>query len=131
MNLVLDASAAAEIVQRRPRCDELFVLVAEADVVRAPELFVYEVTNLFWKYTAFAGVAPERSARAIERALRLVDTFVPGLELSEESFRLACERGHPAYDMFYLVLARRHGSVLATMDEKMLSLAREIGVEAS
>ena len=131
MNVVLDPSAAAEIVLRRPSSGPLERLVAEAEWVRTPDLYVPETTNLFWKRASFAHVPRERCEAALRHAVRLPDELVPTDALYEEVFSLACRANHPAYDWFYLVLARRHGAVLATMDRKLVGLCDAEGVRHS
>lgn len=43
-----------------------------------------------------------------------------------ESLRL----GHSSYDLFYLVLARRTGATLFTLDKKMQELALDAGINS-
>jgi predicted nucleic acid-binding protein len=128
MNLVVDASAVAEILMRRPRATELERLVDGAETVIAPDLFVSEVANVFWKYQAFTGVKPEKCAAAYREALGIPDVYVPSMSLVEEAFDMACRTRHPVYDLLYLVLARRHSAVLATVDHRLADLCRRNGV---
>lgn len=128
MNVVLDASAAVALVTGSDPRRRLARLVTEADAVRAPDLFVAEVTNTFWKYHGLGGVELERCAEGLARALELPDELVAASTLSEEVFDLACRLGHPAYDLFYVVLARRHAAVLATTDKQLSSLCRRLKV---
>jgi predicted nucleic acid-binding protein len=130
MIAVLDASAAAEIVIGRPRAEALAALVAEAEVVRAPELYANEITNLFWKYHRFGGVAAETCGAAVRSALELPDSLVPAGPMCAEVFDLACRARHPAYDLFYLVLARRESATLLTMDRALRALCRKHGVSS-
>ena len=53
MIIVLDTSAAVEIVLQREHAIYLGRKVAEADWIIAPSLFIPEVTNVFWKYYLF------------------------------------------------------------------------------
>ena len=50
MIIVLDTSAAVEIVLQREHAIYLGRKVAEADWIIAPSLFIPEITNVFWKY---------------------------------------------------------------------------------
>ena len=129
MILVLDASAAAEIVMRRNQAERFRKAAAEAEVVTVPDLYFCEIANLFWKYAHFAHVDAEQCAAALRMAAALPDESVSAPDLSIECFNAACHLSHPAYDMFYLVLARRRGAHLATLDKKLLSLCREQGVQ--
>lgn len=64
----------------------------------------------------------------LERALDLVDNRTAGRELAVEALALARSLGHPSYDMFYVVLARRRDALLATTDKKLLAMSRRLGV---
>jgi len=128
MILVLDASAAAEIVMRRTRSAKFTSLTAEAARVIVPELYFFELTNLFWKYHHLARIDKDQCVRALTLAGSLPDESVPAAELVNECFDMACLTGHSAYDLFYLVLARRRGAVLATLDKKLVRLCRKHGV---
>lgn len=129
MNLVLDPSAAVEIVLGRPHAQELGDLVAAARQVVAPELFVCEVSNVFWKYHRHGGVDLERCEAGLHHALQLPDELVPASAMVEEVFRAAAQLGHPTYDLFYLILARRRAYTLATLDRRMAAACATLGVQ--
>ena len=128
MNAVLDASAAVEVVLGRPAADRVTAILSEAETVWAPELFTFEITNLFWKLSTLGGFPVARCQRALSQALQLPDAWVPGADLVEEVLELACQLRRPAYDLFYLVLARRHAAILLTMDRKLSETAKNLGV---
>jgi len=128
MNAVLDASAAAEVILARQETRRVSLVLAEADIVWVPELYVFEMTNLLWKVSTMGGLPVEQTQQALARALELPDLYVPGGALVEEVFDLACRLRRPAYDLFYLVLARRHAALLLTMDCKLAKLAADLGV---
>ena len=92
MRVVLDASAAIEIVLQRREAARLGAIIEDADVVLASELFVAEFEQL-----GLAVCNP-----ALEAALGLVDATVPSKELAGEAFLLARTTHRPAYGMFYL-----------------------------
>jgi len=125
MNVVLDASAAAEIVMGGGQANRFSRFVAEAEVVRAPDLYLCEVSNLFWKYHAMSGMEKGPCELALRQAAQLPDIFVPAVELFEEAFDIACQTHHPGYDLFYLVIARRHASAIITADKKLASLCKK------
>ena len=64
-------------------------------------------------------------ARSVEA---LVDCFHDDASLAKEALSESIRYRHPAYDMFYLVLARRTGATLFTLDKKMWALARDMHV---
>jgi len=116
VRLVLDASAAIEVVLNRGKASQLIPLLEAADGVFAPDLLVSEVVNTFWKYHQFENLDLDTCERGIELALHLIDTLVPSKELYREAFLLARTARRPAYDMFYLTLAKREDAGLLTMD---------------
>lgn len=131
MIVVLDASAAAEIVFGRRQGPALATLLGTAQVVLAPDLYVAEMTNTVWKVRTLAGVPHEVCQAALRRALQLPDRLVGGRELFEEVYSVACRHQHPAYDLFYAVLARRHDAKLATLDRKLARLCQVLGVDCA
>ena len=131
MKAVLDASAAIAVVLRRPQAERLAAILEQADVVLAPELFVPEVVNTIWKYHQFERLSLDACDRAIEAALALVDTFASSKETYAEAFLLARMAKRPAYDMFYLALARREDAVFLTLDKSLRKEAEHQGVRVA
>jgi predicted nucleic acid-binding protein len=128
--LVLDASAAVEIVLQRDFAQRLAKAVREADWVIAPTLFVVEVTNVFWKYQKFVDYPYPDCERDIEQTIALPDQYINEIDLYREAFKLGCILDHPIYDMLYVVLARRNNARLLTMDKKLIMAAHKADVES-
>ena len=127
MILVLDASAAVRIcLDVRGR--KLAPAVQEAEIVLAPSLFVAEVVNTFWKYCNAGQLSRPEGERGVGAALGLVDEFAPMEAFSMEALDAALLMKRPAYDMFYLVLARRNSATLLSADRTLLEGARRLGV---
>lgn len=131
MKVVLDASAAIEVALGRKQAVRLAGILRDADVVLAPELFVPEVVNTIWKYHRFESLSLDVCDRALDAALGLVDTFVLSVEIHGEAFLLARTSRQPAYDMFYLALARREDAILLTIDAALRKEAERQGVRVS
>jgi len=129
MIVVLDASAAMEVVLRRALAERLAGHLVEADWVIAPNLFVSEVANTVWEYQKFADLSYRACERALEQALALPDDFINEYDMYREAFRLSCTLDHPVYDMLYLVTARRHDGMLLTIDSKLAKAAAKCSVE--
>jgi predicted nucleic acid-binding protein len=123
MITILDASAAVAIAMNLPESIKFLPNIDTSDVVIAPDLFVAEVSNAMWKYVRAGMLDSEQGSTALERAVMLVDTFEPGQILYKEAFALSVDHQHPVYDALYLVLARRHNGILATLDKRMVELA--------
>jgi predicted nucleic acid-binding protein len=123
MIIVLDASAAIELVLQREKSPELGRMMADADWVIAPALMIPEVANVFWKYFQFNDMPVDQCEQAIDRVMALPDEYVYEIEICKEAFTMSCITGKPVYDMFYLVLARRHSGYLLTMDNQLKKIA--------
>ena len=129
MIVVLDASAAIEIVMGRKSGSKLSKYILEADWVIAPTLFISEVTNTVWKYQKLADFPYRLCEKALDQALALPDDFVNELDLYREAFKLSCTLNHPVYDMFYLVIARRNNGKLLTLDKQLINAATKYSIE--
>jgi predicted nucleic acid-binding protein len=130
VKVVLDASAAIEVALARRLSAPLAAVLREADAVLAPDLLVAEVVNTIWKYHRFENLSLDACDRALEAALGLVDTLVACRGLAGEAFLLARIARRPAYDMFYLALARSRDAVLLTTDAALRKEAIRQGVRA-
>ena len=128
MRLVLDASAAIEVALDRGQARQFAQVLEEADEVLAPELLVPEVVNTVWKYHQFENLDLNTCDRALEFALGLVDVLVPCQELYREAFLLARTARRPAYDTFYLALARREDAAFLTTDSALKKEAERQGI---
>ena len=94
MIVVLDASAAIEIVFQRKSGDMLGRTVKKADWVIAPNLFICEVTNVVWKYHKFADLAFKDCEKNLEYIIAIPDNFINEKELFLEAFKLSCSSNH-------------------------------------
>jgi len=128
VRVVLDASAAVEVVFGRGQAARLAGVLERADVVLAPELFIPEVVNTIWKYQRFEGLSLGACDHALEAAIGLVDVFVSTKEIYGEAFLLARTARRSAYDMFYLALARREDAVFLTVDAGLRKETERQGV---
>ena len=128
MIVVLDTSAAVEVVLQRKFSDKFAQALVDADLVLSPTLLIAETSNVFWKYQKFAELPFSTCEKLIEQAISLPDEYVNERELNIEAFKLACELNHSVYDALFLVLARRNNAQLLTMDKKLMFAAKKIGV---
>lgn len=129
MKLILDVSAALTVVMQRPDADPYSLALAEAELVAAPDYFVPVLTHSVWKQL-MVGDPPFGDPQAlIDQCLALVDEWVPGAETWQAALVLAEEIRHPAYDCFYLALARDRGAVLLTRDRRQKAAAERMGIE--
>jgi predicted nucleic acid-binding protein len=128
MTIVLDTSAAAEIVLNRLPGIHLQKFIGSAEKVYSTDLFKAEITNTLWKYTAGELLSMEQAVKLIGLAFGLVDEFVDIQENVIEALHEGVSRNRPVYDMLYMTLARRTGSMLLTMDRQLAESARDTDI---
>jgi len=98
MIVVLDASAAVEIAVGRPLAQAVRSVLTEAELVLAPDLYVSEVANVYWKYVRARLLKQEEAVVALDSTVALVDEFVRGIDLYREALSFASQFDHPVYD---------------------------------
>jgi len=131
VKIVLDASAAVELVLKRPKASGIGEVVAQADAVLVPDFYPVEVTNAFWKCYNFEHLPMPDCEAALADTLALPDEFAFSRDLAAEAFALSCLVKSPAYDMFYAVLARRLGAELLTLDQKLVKICKQQGIRVT
>ena len=129
--VVLDASAGIGIVCKDPVLLGFKSLIFEDEKIVAPALYEAEVGSIFSNYHLGGYIDADLAKSYAAKAVGLIDEFVDMQEMVAEATREACRLRHSAYDMFYLVLARRRGATLLTLDKRLAKLADEAGVETA
>ncbi|MDQ7051684.1 MAG: type II toxin-antitoxin system VapC family toxin [candidate division KSB1 bacterium] len=81
MTCVLDASAAIALVFKEQEAAFCADILAESDWVLAPDLFVSEVTNAFWKYHRFENLPLPVCEELLYPTMALVDHFIEASSL--------------------------------------------------
>ena len=126
MIVVLDASGAAEIAAKTQKGVDIINTIMAAEKVLAPELYISEISNMMWKLgrkdKSNADVYMEMAADCID----YIDEYMSAAELWKEALRMAQDQDHPVYDMLYAALAKRHGALFITMDEKLRKICAKI-----
>ena len=126
--IVLDVNAAIAMLFNTEEGGALLWLKLESEETIAPSLFFAELAHVLPKYSRQQGFTPEEARDLAVDAAALVDRFVDDSELWMEAMGEAMRLGHSSYDMFYLVLARRQGATLFTLDRKLQRLCAKAGV---
>jgi len=129
MIVVLDASAAIEIALNKSSARLFQDTVQESDLVIAPDTYPSEITNVFWKYASFSEIEQAKCEKGIDYCLDLVDDFIDTKNICREVFLESINTKHSSYDVFYLIVARRHNAVLLTKDKKMISIAKQLKIK--
>lgn len=126
MRTVLDASSAANIVLRTDLAPALIEKLRQSHLVIAPALFHSEIANTLWKYVRVGDMDKETAFIRYGEAIDLVDTFEADQQLIAEALSTAIRYNHPVYDMLYVILARRHGCTILTVDKKLVALIQQL-----
>ena len=126
--IVLDCNAAMAILEESPFGRALQASMLEGERVVAPTVFVPELGNAHWQIARAGFLDPSKLAERIGEGIGLVDEFVEDKKLVVEATQEGVRYGHPIYDMLYLVLARRNGATLFTLDRKLANICRQAKV---
>lgn len=128
MRVTIDVSAAVEVVMGGRKQKEIKKILYEADWVIAPSLFIYEITNVMWKYHSYQNYPKEVVIKKLQYLYEIVDHFIDSEKIFEEALSLSCKINHPAYDAMYLIVSRRKNSTLVTLDKKLIKISKEIDI---
>ena len=129
MIVVLDVSAAIDVLLNKGDFEIYKNKIEKADVVLAPEIYFSEITNAAWKYNRIAGFSSGNSVSLAEDGINLIDQFISVKDLWKESLLEAINNNHPVYDCLYLVCARRNNGVLLTKDKKLKNICSELRIQ--
>jgi predicted nucleic acid-binding protein len=129
MIIVLDTSAAIEIILNKKESENFKKIILEADAVIAPELYISEITNVAWKYNKISNFGHEECYSLSEDGINLIDQFIDTKFLWKEALREAMNNNQSVYDCLYLICARRNDGILLTKDQKLKKLCRKLKIE--
>lgn len=118
MKWVVDASVAAKWLAPEAESAQAEALL-DSELL-APDLIFPEVTNILWKKQS-RGEMDAATANAAARWLTQVPLqVVESITLVTDALALSLRLKHPAYDCFYLALARQAGCPLVTADKRLV-----------
>jgi len=128
MIITLDASAAVEVVMNRPHRQAIVSVIIKADWIIAPTLYMYEITNVMWKYNKLCNIPVNDLTRKAGYLLELVNEYIEARDIYEEALSLACDINHPTYDAMYLVAGRKNNASLLTLDSRLIEAAEKTAI---
>ena len=128
MIVVLDASAAIKIVFPQTSTKQFSQIITNADWVITPDIFISEVTNVFWKYHQFEDLPLDITEDILNKTVKLIDDVIEAGDLYQEAFSFSCQSKHPVYDSMYLICARRYNATLVSVDKKLNKLAQKYSI---
>jgi predicted nucleic acid-binding protein len=125
MIVVLDVSAAMQILTHKEKEQKFLNAIDGLEKVIAPDLYVAELTNTLWKCCKAKLFSMHDCHRLIEEGINLVDEFVDSREIWEEAFGEGVKNNHPVYGMYYAVLARKKDGTLITDDAGLAKICKK------
>ncbi len=128
MIVTIDVSAAVEVVMGRQKQKSIINILKKADWIIAPSLYIYEASNVMWKYHSLQNYRLEDILKKTRYLYEIVDQFIDAKELFEEAIPLSCNIDHPAYDTMYLLTSRRKNATLITLDKRLIKAAKKINI---
>lgn len=125
---IVDASAAVEIALEKDQAIKFKKALAMSEMVLAPDLFISEVTNVFWKYRTLTDISDSQCIEGIQFCIELVDDYINTRDLWREVYSQSVAEKHSVYDVFYLIIARRNSAQLVSCDQKLNRLAAKLQI---
>jgi len=130
---VFDASFVGALIipdEKNPRVDRMYDKIKNDDEKHAPQLLWYEIANIFKnlmrrRRCTFDEVLSFLSPLS---ALCITCDFETGIGYTEKLLRLCNDYNISSYDAAYLELAGRKKAALCTLDENLITAAKEYGV---
>jgi predicted nucleic acid-binding protein len=122
--LVIDASVAVKWYVIQPDTPKALTIAESGETLIAPDLVLAEAGNAFWQCVRAGLLKPFDAYDALSKLPRSFDTLHRMTTLADEALRIAVAINHPAYDCFYLALARRESAPLVTADKRLAAAAR-------
>ncbi len=122
MTWIVDASVAVKWVVSEPLRDKARLLLADTDLLEAPDLLFPEAANTVWKKTRRGEMTARQAELALAAIRRLIAVIHPSEGLADRALKMAHALDHPAYDCFYLACAERRDGVLITADARLCAV---------
>ncbi len=129
MIVVLDVSAAIEILLNREKRSIYQKVYDSSEWIIAPDLYVSELSNAFWKLHKAGILDDENCLALISSGIDLIYDFIEAADIWKEGFREGVNNRHPVYDMLYAVLARRHDATLLTNDRLLAGICHKLQIK--
>lgn len=129
MTVVLDASAAIELIRKKEKAELIETYLLHSDIIVSSDLYKAECANALWKMARANMVEHNDLIILLNKCNKLVYSFINIGENCAESLFEAEKLNHPIYDMLYFTLARRMGAIMLTMDKRLTKLCEENGID--
>lgn len=122
---VIDASVAAKWSLAESGWEPARALISDRIHLMAPDLFLAELGNIFWKYFMGKHLNRDEFELIMESMRSAAVALIPARYLVAPAAAIAAETGRSCYDSLYLALAARFDCPLVTADARLVNgLAR-------
>lgn len=122
MKWVVDASVAAKWLAPEAESTQAEALL-DSELL-APDLIFPEVANILWKKHSRREMDAATASAAARWLTQVPLQVVESIALITDALALSIRLQHPAYDCFYLALARQAGCPLVTADRRLVERCR-------
>ena len=85
MIVVLDVSAAIEIIFQREKDNTFKSIYNQGTWIIAPDLFISEITNVLWKYHKAGLISHIDCIQYVQDGIDMIDDFIGTRELWKEA----------------------------------------------
>lgn len=123
--VVLDACAAYNISTKTDKGKALLTFIDVGEKIIVPAHFEVEFVNTLQKYVRNGSISFHQAKHYLNTIKKLITTYVNVDNMSEEVLAESARLKHPAYDIYYFVLARRYNAVLLTTDKRLANLCAD------
>jgi predicted nucleic acid-binding protein len=124
IDLIVDSSVVAKWFVNEPGGEKARELIAPNIFLRAPDLIVSELANIFWKKAIRGDLTAEKVTERLDSVLRdHIDVTVhllPARILAKQASQIALATGRSVYDCLYLAAAVQAHCCLITADERFV-----------
>ncbi|MDR2370031.1 MAG: type II toxin-antitoxin system VapC family toxin [Treponema sp.] len=125
----IDVCGAMEILLQKDKAVQFSKILQEAALVIAPDLYISELTNTFWKYHRANIFTKDECIQYIKDGINYVDKFIDSKELWQEAFSEGIHNNRSIYDMLYMVVTRRNDGTLITNDSVLAAICQTNNVQ--
>jgi len=128
MTVILDVSAAMQIILRKEKFKKFSQTHTGANWVIAPDLYIPELTNVLWKYNVAGILTHGQCQEYVKDGIDLIDDYIDTKEIWSEALGESIKQKHSAYNMFYAIVARRNDGALISNDKDLVKICRKMDI---
>ena len=124
LGVLVDASVAVKWYVTEPDSATAERLLSRDVVLHAPTLLMTELANALWKNFRRDIIDRGQAQDALAGLRRTIAQWHDEEDYLPDALDLALRLDHPVYDLLYLALAERIGTVCVTADQRLVRRTR-------